>query len=158
MDKALSSIVEAMQTWEQANDPETLKKRVHDLLDKNAEELLKKLLGFDHRYRGWELDNCNGRGGESAAGDYIKKVQQQAIQDWLSQVKLPKLTPTFLKKIEKQAQAQYENQISDDLYGRVREKADADLKQLISQAVSSNTFEKHQKTLALLNPGNTKQD
>jgi hypothetical protein len=158
MDKALSSIVSAMATWEKQNDPKTLKARVHKLLDQNAEVLLKKLLGFDNKWSGdWELDHCNGRNGESAAGDYIKKHQLEAIKEWLGQITLPEMTPAFKKKIEKDLQHAYEQEIQNGVYARVRAQADKDLNALVTQVVSSRTFEKYQQTLALLTPKNTEQ-
>jgi len=158
LDAALATILTAMTQWQAQNDPATLTKRVHALLDKNAEQILLKLLGFDNKYDGvWELDHCNGRNGESAAGDYLKKVQQGAIQEWMQQIQLPTMPPAFKKKLEKQIQADYQNRINDQLWRLVRDKADKDLTALVNEATASNTFENYQKTMALLQPKTAEQ-
>lgn len=72
----LGVVLQAVSDWRAKNTESALKTRVHELLDRNSKEITMKLLGFDSRYvKQWELDHCNGRAGESAAGDYLKRVQ-----------------------------------------------------------------------------------
>ena len=105
--------------------------RVHKLLDDNAETIVLKLLGFDNRWNSWELDHCNGRKGESAAGDYLRQVQHDAIQDWLKKVKLPELNKTLTSVMQKEIEAYYKNYLRQFLCEYAREEAGKTAKELI---------------------------
>ena len=62
---------------------EKLKDDVSRRLDSRLEELISKYMGFNNHWGKWELDHCNGRQGESAAGDFIKKEVATTCQEWL---------------------------------------------------------------------------
>jgi hypothetical protein len=80
VDSLLTSIACAVEEWKAKNTKEVIKTTVTELLDKESKQLTLKLLGFEDRWGKWEVDHCNGRGGESAAGDYLRIAQKTAIQ------------------------------------------------------------------------------
>ena len=126
----LPTVLKSIDKWKEKNSEEALTQRVHELLDDNAETIVLKLLGFDNRWNKWELDHCNGRKGESAAGDYLRQVQQDAIQDWLKNVKLPELNKTLSSAMKKELEADYKNYLRKFLYEYAREEADKTAKEL----------------------------
>ena len=131
INELLSTVLKSIDQWKEKNSEKALTQRVHKLLDDNAETIVLKLLGFDNRWNNWELDHCNGRSGESAAGDYLKQVQQEAIQDWLKKVKLPELNKTLTSVMLKKLEADYKNYLRQYLYEYARKEADKTAKELI---------------------------
>ena len=98
IDDAIPIIAEAVAEWKIRNSEEVLKRRVHALLDESSNEVVMKLLGFKESWGKWELDHCNGRSGNSPAGEYLKNAQQGAIAEWLKTAALPKLPRSRHKK------------------------------------------------------------
>ena len=134
----LPTVLKSIDKWKEKNSEEALTQRVHKLLDDNAETIVLKLLGFDNRWDKWELDHCNGRSGESAAGDYLKQVQQGAIQAWLKNVKLPELNKTLTSVMKKKLEADYKRYLSQFLYEYAREEADKTAKEIIQSLFSQS--------------------
>ena len=134
----LPTVLKSIDKWKEKNSKEVLTQRVHKLLDDNAETIVLKLLGFDNRWNKWELDHCNGRKGESAAGDFLRQVQQDAIQDWLKNVNLPKLNKTLSSAMKKTLEADYKNYLRQYLYEYAREETDKTAKELIQSLFSQS--------------------
>lgn len=108
LDSVLPIINEAVTNWKLKNDREKLTRDVTMLLDKNSKEIVMKLLGFNITYDNkWALDHCNGRSGNSPAGDYLKEQQSEIIKGWLEKVAMPVMTPAELKKIAADAKHEY---------------------------------------------------
>lgn len=101
-----------IQEWEKKTLA-TLKKETITKLEKHKDEILLKLLGFDTEYgtRGFKLDHCNGRAGNSPIGIEIKQMHQEAIDTWLKKVditeSLEKISEVELTKIIKLSLGQY---------------------------------------------------
>lgn len=97
----------AQEKWIRENTPEQIEKRVYEILDKRTEEVVAKLLGFSPRWGEWEIDHCNGRAGQSEAGNYLACAAKGAVVTWLEQqadsINNLKLPPTALKAIKKEA-------------------------------------------------------
>jgi hypothetical protein len=77
---------------------------IKSLLDKHQQQIILKLLGFDTNYNGsWELDHCNGRAGNSAAGNYLSQIAREQIPIWLGQQlgKLPTLPASAIADMRK---------------------------------------------------------
>ena len=127
----LPTVLKSIDKWKEKNSEEALTQRVHKLLDDNAATIVLKLLGFDNRWNKWELDHCNGRKGESAAGVYLRQVQQEAIQDWLKKVKLPELNKTLSSAMKKELEENYKRYLNQYLFDYAREEADKTAKELI---------------------------
>lgn len=151
LDQLLPAIATAVHQWKRDNTPEAITATVTRLLDKNSEEITKKLLGFTDTWGKWELDHCNGRGGDSAAGDFIRKTQQAAIEAWLSTVLMPKLTPALAKSLNKQAQCEYAERLRGMVKQRVYALADRDAEAIIAGLVESTGIDKFIQTTKLLN-------
>lgn len=134
----LVTVLKSIDQWKEKNSEEALTQRVHKLLDSNAETIVLKLLGFDNRWNKWELDHCNGRSGESAAGDYLRQVQQDAIQDWLKSVKLPELSKSLSSVMKKELEADYKRYLSQYLYEYAREAADKTAKEIVESLFSQS--------------------
>lgn len=96
----MESIQDAFSVWIKKQTPQYIKETVRRELDKDSAEILRKLLGFDKNWNAWELDHCNGRKGESSAGDYLVKHQAAAVNEWLEQVELPKITKEMEKALQ----------------------------------------------------------
>lgn len=132
----LTTILKSIDQWKEKNSEEVLIQRVHKLLDANAETIVLKLLGFDNRWNKWEIDHCNGRSGESAAGTYLRQVQQEAIQDWLKSVKLPELNKSLSSAMKKKLEADYKHYLNQFLYEYAREEADKTAKEIVESLFS----------------------
>ena len=133
----LPVILSAIDKWKDKNKEDDITKKVHKLLDNNSDEITLKLLGFDNKWGSWELDHCNGRSGESVAGDYLRKVQNQAIDDWLKQVKLPVLNKTLSTQMQKHLEVEYDQYLKQYLRDYAQTQASKDAKEIIDDLFSS---------------------
>jgi hypothetical protein len=133
----LPVILSAIDKWKDKNKEDDITKKVHNLLDTNRNEITLKLLGFDNRWGSWELDHCNGRSGESAAGDYLRKVQNDAIEDWLKQVKLPVLNKTLSTQMQKKLKEEYDQYLKRYLSDYAQAQASKDAKEIIDDLFST---------------------
>ena len=133
----LPVILSAIDKWKENNKEEDITAKVHKLLDNNSKEITLKLLGFDNKWGSWELDHCNGRSGESVAGDYLRKVQNQAIDDWLKQVKLPVLNKTLSTQMQKHLEVQYDQYLKQYLRDYAQTQASKDAKEIIDELFST---------------------
>jgi len=96
----------AIDEWIRTNvlEEESFKRRIKVELDKNQAQILMKLLGFNTDYgRKWELDHCNGRAGQSAAGEFIKSRMGEEVNQWLvaQTGKLPDLPQDAIESLHK---------------------------------------------------------
>ncbi len=76
------------------NPPEKVVKQTLEVLEENRNDILHTLLGFEVDRWGkghFKVDHCNGRGGESAVGDYLRREQSKAIENWLKTAELGEL-------------------------------------------------------------------
>lgn len=86
IDDVYRMVTEVIQKWikQKCLAHADFEKYIIRLLDRNMEEIICKLLGFNIRYgETWKLDHCNGRAGESAAGQYLRSKAQSVINKWL---------------------------------------------------------------------------
>ncbi len=152
LDGMLAHIALAIHEWKSENSPEEIRKTIKKELDKHSKEILLKLMGFDNRWNQgrWELDHCNGRAGESSAGDYIKKHQAAAIKEWLGNVALPTLPPELSAGLRKTCQTQYEEVFARALRDLVRQKATDDAHELIKKLTTPTQVDNYLKTLSLI--------
>ena len=153
LDEVLSIMAEAVAEWKAVNTEKKLKKRVKDLLDKNSETITMKLLGFNDSWGKWELDHCNGRSGESAAGDYLKKVKQAAIQEWMESLELPKISPALKAKLGKQLKDEFENKVRYAARSFIEQKATQGTTKALEEITSSKNLDSYLKTISLLSQG-----
>lgn len=111
------SIQGAYMAWMADNTPEVIQKKCIQVLDNSAGDILRKLLGFNKSTwnKEWELDHCNSRSGNSAAGDYIRQHQDAAVKKWLSQIPLPEMTETMKKSAMKEAQQRFTYKFNQEI-------------------------------------------
>ena len=155
LDELLPVIAAAVAEWKVDNTPEKIKERVQKHLTKSGEEITLKLLGFNKdtwRESAWELDHCNGRSGNSAAGDYLRKQQQVAIQEWLSTVTLPPLSAKAQKDMVNEYISDYKTEMRSILRRKACEQASEHANELISKVVASNNLANHLKVMQLIDP------
>lgn len=81
----------------------SLQSDIENAIDKGLQVIIAKYLGFDNRWGKWELDHCNGRSGNTAAGDFVKTEIRKVCPDYLKKQvgalpDLPKETIAELKK------------------------------------------------------------
>lgn len=103
----------AAQDWIKSNEPD-IERRVRALLNHHVQEIVVKLLGFDHHWgEDWELDHCNGRSGESAAGDWLRKRAGEAVDAWLDQQAqaLPNLPTSAVKSLRDEYARIFEREV-----------------------------------------------
>jgi hypothetical protein len=150
VDQLFPVIAEAVQEWKKVNTPAVITEKVKRALDRSNHEVTLKLLGFKNNYGDWELDHCNGRSGNSAAGDYLRSTQQAAIQDWFATNLMPVLSPTALKRLQKQMNDEYLNTLHNALRKVVIEKATKDANLLIADLSKDTNSDKFFKLMNLV--------
>lgn len=150
----LNYVLKGVMDWQAKNTEQHIHKAVHERLDKARDTIVLKLLGFNaSSFEGtWELDHCNGRNGESAAGQYLRKVQSEAIQKWLEQIEIPevKLPATVLKRLRKNMVAEYESKLRQNMYALALKYAEADAKSMFDEITKADQLHNIQKLMDLL--------
>lgn len=150
IDALLPEIATAMEQWKAQNTPVKLRADIFRRLDKERDVILLKLLGFDARYGGFTLDHCNGRAGDSAAGDFLRKAQGEAIKEWLTTACLPTLTDERRESIMKGMAQQYESLFREGLKKAIQAKATEDIKAVMDELAKSNNIDKYLRVLGLI--------
>lgn len=150
----LESIVLALNEWHALHTPEEIKRDLFARMDKAQQEILLKLLGFnkDSWNGGWELDHCNGRSGESAAGDYLRTQQTENIKAWLDQVNLPKLPKKAIDSLIAEYQTKFDFEITRQLDAMAKKAAVGYMESLMSQLTETSAADQYNKVLELLKP------
>lgn len=157
MEEVLPVINNAIAVWREKNTDTVIAKRVTDLLDAHSKEITMKLLGFDTHYgKDWELDHCNGRNGNSVAGDYLRHNQATAIRAWLSTCMedMKPMGVTAKARFNKQMQYEYEQEMHRNIKEIAAKQVNLDTTGLLATVASTSLLEKYLQTKALLE-GNT---
>ena len=153
IDAVLPHISAAVAEWQTVNSAENIGKRVKKLLDSESQQVTMKLLGFNTSWgREWELDHCNGRGGESAAGDFIRKAQQTAIQEWLAAIPLPTISTKLMASLKREMNDVYEHSILEQVRNMAKKRANEDIENLLSKVIPSQQLTNYIKAMELINP------
>ena len=154
MKEVIPLIEKAINGWHAKNQPEDIVEYIHKKLDKSRDEVLLKLLGFNKdSWKGaWTLDHCNNRSGNSIAGDYLRSVQQDAINDWLSKVSLPKLSKTDSNKIAASFKAEYLIRLKRAVLVYAQKKADEHAQQLVDALVPTPPIDQYLQLKDLITP------
>lgn len=107
-----------------------IESKVRGMLDRRLQEIVGKLMGFDNRWGPWEVDNCNGRAGESAAGEWLRSQAGEAVKTWLSEQagNLPSLPKGAIKALQKS----YTDRLLDDAEDLLKRKAQEDAEALVA--------------------------
>ena len=158
VDEVVTHIHAALSDWKSKNTPETIKATVTKQLDKAADEVLYKLLGFDFRYSKWDVDHCNGRSGESAAGDYLRKHKQTAIEEWFKSAELPPMSAALKKALQKEASEYYKHALMERVRVHATTQASNDAAAIIAALVPSKTIDSYLQVLKLVYPDHQKME
>ena len=160
MQKALESLVsiinESVNEWLKNQKPEQIRKQIFDTLDQAKDTIAPKLLGFnkDSWGRGWQIDHCNGRAGESVLGDYLKKHQAEGIKAFLDQLNFAEVKPLTNTEIEG-IRKEYRTHLLRCVSESIREKAHEDAERLASQVCSTDIVQTILETQKLIGAGFT---
>ena len=153
--KELIPLIEnAINGWHDKNQPQDIVEYIHKKLDKSRDEVLLKLMGFnkDSWNGAWALDHCNNRSANSIAGDYLKSVQQEAINDWLSKVSLPKLSKTDSDRIAASFKAEYLIRLKRAVLAYAEKKADEHARQLVDALAPTPPIDQYLQLKTLITP------
>ena len=155
MQEALQSLVPiingAIHEWLEKQNPKDIRKKVFDTLEAAKDEVAPKLMGFNKGSfgRGWEIDHCNGRSGESTIGDYMRKHQQEGIQQFIDQLNLVSLHPFSKKEIE-DMRKEYRQRVINKTREAVRARAEIDADRMVNQISVDDLVTAIQKTQQLI--------
>jgi hypothetical protein len=124
-----AEVEKATASWLKSRftDPDSLTKHVHATLDKERDVIIAKLLGFEHdkwssrKPIDWEVDHCNGRAGESSAGQFLNEKGKEAVKAWLESL-IPNLPPPS-KQLEEAALKEYNETFRRHIMEAVRARA-----------------------------------
>lgn len=100
----------------------------------------------------WSLDHCNGRSGESAAGDYLRQVQADAIKEWLANIPMPSMSTKMLNDLKKQYQAEFNNRVQYQMRHLIEQEANKRAEQLFKNLTQSNQVNDFIKVMQLISP------
>ena len=158
MQEALQSLVPiingAIHEWLERQNPQAIRKKVFDTLEAAKDEVAPKLMGFNKGSfgRGWEIDHCNGRSGESAIGDYMRKHQQEGIQQFIEQLNLPSLRPFTEEEIEAMRR-DYRERVINRTRQAVGHRAESDAIRLVNSLSVDDLVSAIQRTQELIGIG-----
>lgn len=85
--------------------PQSIEEMVREEIGKHAKNAILSICGFEENWDGkFELDHCNGRAGESLAGDFIRKTARAEVEKWLTEQMgaLPKLDRSTIMSLRKE--------------------------------------------------------
>ena len=153
--KELIPLIEnAINGWHNKNQPQDIVEYIHKKLDKSRDEVLLKIMGFnkDSWNGAWTLDHCNNRSGNSIAGDYLKSVQQDAINDWLSKVALPKLSKTDSDRIAASFKSEYLIRLKRAVLAYAEKKANEHARQLVDALAPTPPIDQYLQLKTLITP------
>ena len=150
IDQAIPVIAQAVTEWQQKNSAEVLRTRVHKMLDDSSKEVTMKLLGFENNWGKWELDHCNGRSGESAAGDYLRRIQQAAIEEWLGTIQMPPLSESIQDSLQKELLTRYKSELIRRVRQLAEQQAEADAQDLVASLTQSAQIKNYLAAMQLI--------
>ncbi len=152
--KLIPLITLILREWHEVNSPEAIREQIFERLNRSRDEILLKLLGFNKDSWGdsWSLDHCNGRSGNSIAGDYLKKVQQEAVDSWLATTCLPALSETQKKQIQSSFRSEFFSTLKDEIQIAARNKAKKLALELVDKMTPIENIDAHLELLNVIVP------
>lgn len=158
MQEALQSLVPiingAIHEWLEKQNPQAIRKKVFETLEAAKDEVAPKLMGFNKGSfgRGWEIDHCNGRAGESIIGAYMRKHVEEGIQQFIDQLDLVSLHP-FTKTEIKDMRRDYRERLINRTRQAVRDRAESDAIRLVNSFSVDDLVSTVQRTQELIGSG-----
>lgn len=154
LDELLPIIGAALESWKAKNTPQQLTQSIHARLDKQANDIVLKLLGFNSEYSSYRLDHCNGRSGNSAAGDYLLEQQRAAVRSWLESVGMPVLSEEQRQALAADMQKHYLSRLTQELKTCVGQRAMQDAQVLAERVCKPLQVESYAQLMQLITPEN----
>lgn len=146
-----SAILDGVNEWINANDPINLKKQIHTKLNRNRDTIVMKLLGFDNSWGDMSLDHCNGRSGNSTAGDYLNAQANIVVNEWLANFIPPKISEELSANVSKDYEKMYKAMLKNSIQKLAKAAADKDANRIIDKLSSTAFIEDIEKTYKLIN-------
>ena len=147
----LNEINNAITAWQKENTPEKIRKKVTERLNKQVDDALMKILGFNSSYQGgYTLDHCNGRSGQSLVGKQLDEILKVAVIDWISCATLPVLSKATMTALKKDAAQIYEREMRSNLREIAARKASSDAEKVVASLLPDNATDKYLKALKLI--------
>ena len=117
--------------------------KLHKSMEDNATEVLLKLLGFDNKWGGWQIDHCNGRAGNSEVGVTLKSLFSEVTKNFVLQFKEEsmKLTKTEYAQILKIMKKEFINSLESEAIRAMREKGKTCGRELVEEIFAGVTSE-----------------
>lgn len=112
---------ETRDQWMARQQEDKFRQQVWDSLEKRKTEVITKLLGFSARWGEWEVDHCNGRAGNSAAGDYLRMVAKREIERWMESLCWDDFDAELMKHLERAVAHELGENFQKSLRDKVRE-------------------------------------
>ena len=124
---------QAAQEWLKGQEKD-IANTVHSMLDKRLEKIVSQHMGFDSSWSVWEVDHCNGRSGESAAGDWLRERSGEAAKQWLT--KQAGNLPDLPKQAIASLRAQYLRSLESAIREQLRKRAVSDAEQAVEKIIA----------------------
>lgn len=114
---------QAALQWIKENE-ENIEYKIIKMLDERCEKIVAKLMGFENPWGKWEVDHCNGRAGESAAGDWLRQRAGESVRAWLDKQAgdLPDLPKSAINALKKEYLCILEELVKEELEEIAKEK------------------------------------
>ena len=134
-------LAEAQAAAEKWLAEESVESRVRRILHGRLEAISAQLLGFQPPGWGgnkrWEIDNCNGRTANTAAGNYIREHAEVAVKQALDELvgKLPPLPASARKSLIRHYHDRVEYEVRQKMRELAIERAKEMAKRILDDAV-----------------------
>jgi hypothetical protein len=133
-------VAEAQAAAEKWLAEESVESRVRRILHSRLEAISAQLLGFQPPgwgVKSWEIDNCNGRTANTAAGNYIREHAELAVKQALDELvgKLPPLPASAKKSLIRYYHDRVEYEVREELKELAVERAKEMAKRILDDAV-----------------------
>jgi histone H3/H4 len=145
---------QAVTEWMNKHSDESIKQKVHELLDSNLKETSLKLLGFDNRWGKWEVDHRSEK--HTAAKEYIANLIESSFKEWMDNLVLDEIKRMPKVSIKRAAVNEFKSQIGWNLKRKIKNTV-SDLAEEYSEAIaeqlnSEMRLIKESRLLSLINP------
>lgn len=137
VDSILQRVNTLVESWAAKNlTPDALEKRITNLLEYHQKTVFLSLMGFEDRYGSWAIDHCNGRSGNSIAGDVLRQKHTEALKRFFEKHfpddTILEFTPEETAKLQAQYRQEYNRQVESQIRELARKDATSDLSRLLS--------------------------
>lgn len=152
LDQVIGFVMGAVDRWRSENTEKAIQEKVTTLLDKKAEEMTLKLLGFNLSWGEWNLDHCNGRSGNSAVGDYMRTAQSVAIKEFFDSFDIKAtITQAMKNRLVKVIQKEFEYKLETAVRAAVEQHTKQYVDKIVHDITQSDDLDNVIKTIKLIN-------